>query len=49
LLDGWVVHLADESLRCIGRQLKLMMKQVIAVVEKGIEVVEEIEFCIYGH
>jgi hypothetical protein len=29
-----------------------MMKQVIAVVEKGIEVVEEVsntEFCVYGH
>jgi hypothetical protein len=49
LLDGWVGDLGDESLRRVGRQFKLMMKQVIAVVEKGIEVVEGIEFCIYDH
>jgi hypothetical protein len=36
----------------MGRWLKKMMKQVIAVVEKGIELTEKInvtEFLIYDH
>jgi hypothetical protein len=42
----------DESSGCMGRQLKMVMKQVISVVEKRTELVEQIsniEFYIYGH
>jgi hypothetical protein len=53
LLKEWVGDLMDdESLSCIGRWLKTMMKQVTAVAENNIELVENIsivEFCIYVH
>jgi hypothetical protein len=40
LLNGWVDDLMDVSLRCVGRRLK-MMKQMIAVTEKGIKLTEK--------
>jgi hypothetical protein len=53
LLKEWVGDLGDdEALSCIWRWLKTMMKQVTAVAEKNIELVENIcivEFCIYVH
>jgi hypothetical protein len=51
LQNGWVRNVIDESLSCMGRWLKTIMKQVIAVVKKGIELGEQISnagFCIYG-
>jgi hypothetical protein len=43
--------LMDDSLSCMGRWLKMMMKQVTAVVQKGPEFVAKlsnIEFYTYG-
>lgn len=37
LVKGWVVNLMDESLSSIGKWLKIILKQVIAVVEKGMK------------
>jgi hypothetical protein len=37
LLNVWAGDLIDESLGCVGMWLKTAMKQVIALVEKGIE------------
>jgi hypothetical protein len=41
LQNGWVGDLMDESMKCMGRQLKMMMKQVIAVIDKGNELTEK--------
>jgi hypothetical protein len=52
LLNEWVGDLMDDSLNCMGRQLNMVMKLGIAVVEKRTELNEKIsniEFCIYGH
>jgi hypothetical protein len=41
LLNGWVDELMmDESLSCVGRCFK-MMKQMIAVTENGIVLIEK--------
>jgi hypothetical protein len=47
-----VDDLKNKSLGCMVIWMKMMMKQVIAVVEKGIEFIayiRNIEFFIYGH
>jgi hypothetical protein len=50
LLNGRVGDLMAQSMRCIGRWLK-MMEQVIAGVKRNEldEKISNIEFCIYGH
>jgi hypothetical protein len=35
LLNGRVGNLMDESLSCMARWLKMIMKEVVALVEKG--------------
>jgi hypothetical protein len=47
-----VDDMMDESKSYIGRWMKMMMKHVIAVVEKGMQLIERIrniKFFIYGH
>jgi hypothetical protein len=41
----------DESLSCLGRWLKKIMKQVTVVAEENglVEKISNTEFCIYGH
>jgi hypothetical protein len=52
LLNEWVGDLMDDSLNFMERWLKMVMKLVIAVIEKWTEFDEKInniEFCIYAH
>jgi ABC-type sugar transport system ATPase subunit len=49
-MNKWVMM--DESLSYMERWLRMMMRQVIAVVEKGIgltEAVSNVKFCICDH
>jgi hypothetical protein len=50
-LNGQLDDLMDESLSCLGRWLKKIMKQVTVVTEENgvVKQISNTEFYIYGH